>query len=167
MSTRKISRKRRLREYVEARALAVVDEGEWNRIAELLAPVSPRRLRALLAESGVRVLQPWAGVHQHDFAALERSLLEMLDAYQGAMEAGDRVRARLCRRTVIQSKDHARLAASNPRTDPRKREEKEEMVRWMLVWLENPCVFPEWARLRKRVPGPHSPAPGDPLQEGH
>ena len=84
----------------------------------------------------------------------------MQAAYQQAIGKGDRERARLCRRTVIQSKDHARLAAWNPRTNPVRRAQKEEMVGWMLVWLENPGVFSEWVRLRKRVRGPHSPDPG-------
>jgi hypothetical protein len=34
---------------------------------------------------------------------------------------------------------------------PEKKAQKEEMVQWMLVWLENPKVFPAWADARKRV----------------
>jgi hypothetical protein len=33
------------------------------------------------------------------------------------------------------------------------------MARWMLVWLENPEVFPVWVEARKRVlPPPVAPA---------
>jgi hypothetical protein len=39
----------------------------------------------------------------------------------------------------------------SPRTAPEKKAQKEEMVQWMLVWLENPGVFPAWADARKRV----------------
>jgi len=99
------------------------------------------------------VAQPLAGVRQGSFPQLEESLLEMGAAYREALESGDRERARRCRRVVIQAKDHARLAALNRRTAPRKRTEKEEMVRWMLVWLENPPVFPGWVKLRKRAMG--------------
>lgn len=36
-----------------------------------------------------------------------------------------------------------------------KRAEKAEMAQWMLVWLENPEVFPAWAEARKRaLPSP-------------
>jgi uncharacterized protein (DUF305 family) len=31
------------------------------------------------------------------------------------------------------------------------KEEKEEMAQWMLVWLENPEVFPAWVEARQRV----------------
>jgi hypothetical protein len=51
------------------------------------------------------------------------------------------------RRAVITSKEHARLAARNPA----KRAEKEEMILWMLTWLENPPLFAAWVRLRRGV----------------
>jgi hypothetical protein len=50
---------------------------------------------------------------------------------------------------VIAAKDHARFAARKEE----KREEKEEMALWILTWLENPPVFPEWARLRRAALG--------------
>ncbi len=73
----------------------------------------------------------------------------MLDVYSAAMRAGDRQRARYCRRQVIAAKDRARFAARNSGTAPTKAL-KEEMTRWMLVWLENPEVFPAWVEIRKR-----------------
>ena len=30
---------------------------------------------------------------------------------------------------------------------------KEEMIQWMLVWLENPEVFPAWVEARKKQTG--------------
>ena len=59
--------------------------------------------------------------------------------------AGHRERARYCRRQVIAAKDRAKfLAGKHPH-------EKEEMAQWMLVWLENPEVFPAWVEARKTV----------------
>jgi hypothetical protein len=55
---------------------------------------------------------------------------------------------------VIAAKDRARFVARHPRTAPEKREQKEEMTQWMLVWLENPEVFPAWAEARKRAARP-------------
>jgi hypothetical protein len=34
-----------------------------------------------------------------------------------------------------------------------KRAQKEEMTQWMLVWLENPAIFPAWVEARKRTLG--------------
>jgi hypothetical protein len=74
----------------------------------------------------------------------------MEEVYTRARETGDLARAQLCRNAVIQAKDHARLAARSPKTAPEKKAHKEEMIEWMLVWLENPGVFPLWVKLRKQ-----------------
>ncbi len=52
---------------------------------------------------------------------------------------------------MIAAKDRAKFLAGNARTAPEKRADKEEMAQWMLVWLENPEVFPSWVEARKRV----------------
>ncbi len=62
-------------------------------------------------------------------------------------EHGDAARRARVRRLVITAKDHARWASKKEA----KRAEKEEMVLWMLTWLENPPLFAEWVRLRRAV----------------
>lgn len=98
---------------------------------------------------GIPVEAPFGGVRQKTFDELERSLLELEEAYTRASETGDRARTQQCRNAVIQAKDHARLAARSPKTSPEKKAQKEEMVQWLLVWLENPGIFPAWVKLRK------------------
>jgi hypothetical protein len=68
----------------------------------------------------------------------------------GEYERGDAARRTEVRRRVIEAKDHARWAARSPA----KRDQKEEMVLWMRTWLENPPLFPVWARLRRRGMNP-------------
>jgi hypothetical protein len=74
----------------------------------------------------------------------------MLEVYAAAVGAGDLQRARYCRRQVIAAKDRARSIGRHSATCREKRAQKQEMVQWMLVWLENPAVFPAWVDLRKR-----------------
>jgi hypothetical protein len=74
----------------------------------------------------------------------------MEEVYTRVTQNGDRARARECRNAVIQAKDHARLAARSPKASPEKKAVKEEMIQWMLVWLDNPGVFPAWVKLRKQ-----------------
>lgn len=93
--------------------------------------------------------QPFGGVRQKTFDELEQSLLEMEEVYTRAKESGDRDRVQLCRSIVIQAKDHARLAACSTKVTAEKKAIKEEMVQWLLVWLENPGVFPVWVKLRR------------------
>ncbi len=116
---------------------------------DALAPISESYLRHLLAETGIPVEPPFGGVRQKTFAELEQSLVELEQVYTRAKETGDRSRAQLCRNVVIQAKDHARLAARSPKTTAEKRAAKQEMVQWMLVWLDNPGVFPAWVKLRR------------------
>jgi hypothetical protein len=119
----------------------MVGEAEWDELRDDLSPVSETYLRKLLRESGVPLAPLVEGVRQESFDALERSLETMLAEY----EKGDAARKVLVRRAVITAKDHARLAARNEARS----EEKQEMVLWMLTWLENPPVFPEWVKLRR------------------
>lgn len=106
-------------------------------------------MRRLLADAGIRVEPPFGGVRQTSFDELERSLLELEEVYTRARKTGERARAQQCRNAVIQAKDHARLAARGARTSPEKKAQKEEMIRWMLVWLENPGIFSAWVKQRK------------------
>lgn len=92
-----------------------------------------------------------AKFRQHTFEELEQSLRDVLAAYMEAAGAGDSARARECRRQVIAAKDRAKFAAANPKTAAEKKVVKAEMAQWMLVWLENPEVFPAWVDARKRA----------------
>ncbi len=107
-------------------------------------------MRELLRNTGLPFAQPYAGIRQKSLAELERTLREMLVVYAEAARAGDRQRARYCRRQVIAAKDRARFIAKSSKTPPEKKAQKDEMVQWMLVWLENPEVFPAWVEIRKR-----------------
>ena len=145
--------KQQLRDYLAAEQPAAIDEPVWRDLLMRLAPVSESYLRDLLRETGLPFDQPFAGVRQHTFEELEQSLRELLDVYTAANAAGDRERARYCRKQVIAAKDRARFLAQNKRTSEPKRLEKEEMSQWMLVWLENPEIFPAWIDARKKAGG--------------
>lgn len=120
-----------------------IGAAEWQALREALAPVSESYLRRLVRASGCPLAPLVEGVRQETFEALEASLAALLDEYE---RGGAESRA-AARRLVIAAKDHARWAA---RREDRKAE-KEEMMLWMLTWLENPPLFREWIRLRRRA----------------
>jgi hypothetical protein len=137
------SLKQQFREYLAEAQPARITETVWRALLARLAPVSESYLRELLRDTELPFDQPYAGIRQHTLEELEDSLREMLAVYLEANAAGDRERARYCRRQVIAAKDRAKfLVPRNPA--------KEEMAQWMLVWLENPEVFPAWAEARKK-----------------
>jgi hypothetical protein len=143
--------KQQLREYLAARQPAAITEDVWGELMMRLAPVSESYLRDLLRATGLPFDQPYSGIRQHTFAELEESLNGMLQVYLDSVASGKRERARYCRRQVIAAKDRAKFLAVTPRTSEGKRTEKEEMAQWMLVWLENPEVFPAWVEARKNA----------------
>jgi len=143
--------KQRLHEYLDRVRPEAVTESVWLDLVAQLAPASESYLRDLVRQTGLPFEQPFAGVRQHTLKELEESLRGMQKAYSEAMAAGDRDKARYCRRQVIAAKDRARFLSLSSRMPAEKQALKEEMLDWMLVWLENPEVFPSWVEARKRV----------------
>jgi len=151
VAPRSKSKKRRLEEFLAERQPSRISEETWRELVALLAPISESYLRDLLRRTNLPVSQPFGGVRQSSFEELEASLLEIEAVYAEAVAGGDLTRATACRRVVIQAKDRARLVSRNEKIDAEKRKQKEEMVEWMLVWLENPGIFESWVRLRKKT----------------
>ncbi len=133
--------KAQLTEWIAQEHPAEIGEQEWEKLRRLLAPVSETYLRRLLRESGVALAPVVEGVRQESFEGLESSLVKLLQEYT----KGDRARQLALRRLVIDARTHARWAARRQEH----RAEKQEMMLWMLTWLENPPLFPEWVRLRR------------------
>jgi len=106
---------------------------EWATLQSALAPISTSYLRRLLRTSGATLHPLVEGVRQEDLASLERTLLALLGEER-----------KLARTLVIEAKDHARWVM-------KKHPEKDEMVLWMLTWLENPGIFPQWLAIRKEA----------------
>lgn len=114
---------------------------EWETLRANFPDVSESSLRGWLHEEGVRLPQPHRGVWTKSLDELEESLTDMAEAYTREPKR--------CRSLVITAKDRTRFASRNPKVDEAKRVEKEEMVQWMLVWLDDPAMFATWARLRR------------------
>jgi hypothetical protein len=49
-------------------------------------------------------------------------------------------------------KRRAEMIARNPKVEPQKRTEKEEIASWFRIWLETPDVFFDWLDVRKQSP---------------
>ena len=150
------------------RILAWLGERGWDRVSEARADelsasfpdCSEELRRAALLESGLALDPLVEGVRQESYERLESTLNALLEEYEAARESGNTPRCRAVRALVIRAKNHAELAAHNPKTHDEKRAQKTEMAAWLRMWLENPPVFPYWAGLRKRRLGLSQPAAG-------
>lgn len=134
-----------IRAHLDALGAAEVGEAVFSELCTRFAPLKPETLRKHLRECGLPLAPAVEGVRQESFDALDRTLSALASEY-GA--TSDRERRRMLRRLVIAAKDHARFAARRSK-DAAKQRDKEEMVQWMIVWLENPGVFAQWLRLRR------------------
>ena len=69
--------------------------------------------------------------------------------YREYYGAADRLGVAMVRALVKKGKLRARSLAANPRVNPQKRQEKQEIASWFQVWLETPDLFADWLALRK------------------
>jgi hypothetical protein len=133
---------------LQQRQPAVIDEALRDEVRAVLG-VSESYLRRLLRESGYAMTPLVEGVRQDSLAEVDRTLLALLGEYELAQAVVDLERMKQCRAAVIQAKDHARMALR--KLSGGAAAERDEMIQRMLVWLENPSVFPTWIRLRERA----------------
>lgn len=143
-SSKSESKKAKLSAVLEG--AGVIELPMLDTIRAALGDVSDGYLRKLLKESGVPLAPLVEGVNQDNFESLERTLLALSSEYENPEKR------RGARRIVISAKDHAKFAVRRA-SDPARRAEKEEMVIWMLTWLDNPALFPLWVPLRKKEKG--------------
>jgi hypothetical protein len=146
VASRKQRRIDEIRRWVETCGPGTIGEADFDELLPRLAPVSAEALRKLLRETGYPLAPLVEGVRQNDFDELQRTLENLTGEYDRA--AGDRERRRKLRGLAITAKDHARFAARRAKDESR-RQMKEEMAEWLLVWLENPTIFPQWVKLRR------------------
>jgi hypothetical protein len=141
---RRQTKKQRVLDFVAGRGWGEIGEKEWGELRSALSDISEMTLRA----SGIRINAPWRGVAAHSIDDLECSLRELSQVYDTRPDL-----RRYCRDQVIAAKDRARWATRNLKSSESKRGMKAEMVVWMLVWLDDPAIFPTWVQLRKQKMG--------------
>jgi hypothetical protein len=128
-------------EWLESNSVERVTEPVFAELIRAFPEIRQRTLRQAVRESSVKIDAMVEGVRQESLPELARTLTALQAEYVAAHDDGAR-RHRI-RSLVIESKTHAQFAA-------RRKPEKQEMVQWMLVWLENPSLFDTWAKLRLR-----------------
>ena len=144
-SSAREQRRAALARLLDEGGITLIDEQTAGSLRDRLPAMGDRAFRDLLRFSGVPLAPVVEGVRQDDFQNLERTLLLLAQEYM----QGDTARKKRVRALVIESKNHARFAAGNSTMSGEKRAEKEEMILWLMTWLENPAVFEMWVPLRK------------------
>jgi hypothetical protein len=168
----RLSKKQVILDYCRAQNLQRVD---WEKLRairnDLRRRLGPRDntslayIAAVLREAGCQVQyedrysapameEPYVSrlkglLEFHDLASAERSLRNLDAIYREYLSATDHIGTALVRALVKKGKLRAQSLAANPRVQPQKRHEKQEISRWFQVWLETPDLLPDWLALRK------------------
>jgi hypothetical protein len=132
-----------VREWFAGHGVTFVSEADFGELAKAFASMTDRSLRHAVRDAGLPLHAIVEGVRQESLDELARTLIALQSEYQ---ETDNRDRRRRIRALVIEAKTHARFAT-------RRKPEKQEMVEWMLVWLQDPDLFETWVNLRMRLLG--------------
>jgi hypothetical protein len=128
--------------------------------------VSPSYVANVLRQAGTHVdvddpfVDPWmeepyasqlAGLLQFgDLKEAESSLRKLDAVFQEYRTAADRTGTHLVRELVTKGKQRAESMAANPRINPAKRREKQEVAHWFKVWLDVSDLCFDWIEMRKQ-----------------
>jgi hypothetical protein len=129
--------------------------------------VSPSYIANVLRHAGQRVevndpyVDPWmdepyasrlAGLlHFGSLEEAETSLHKLDCVFQEYRSAADRMGTGLIRALITKGKLRAESLAANPRVNPQKRREKEEIAHWFKVWLDVSDLCFDWIEMRKQT----------------
>jgi hypothetical protein len=129
------------------------------------AKTSPEYIVTVLEEAGLRVAMSTnadtEGIYEEEFQDLlhfstleeaEVCIMRLDELVRKFRAENERAAAERVIEVARLGRRRAEMIARNPRVDPTKRAEKEEILNWFLVWLETPDAFFDWLELRKQSP---------------
>jgi hypothetical protein len=135
------------------------------RLGSLEGRTSPDYIASVLQQAGKRVLLSTRADTEDryeeefedllHFATLEEAevcLIRLDELLRKFRAEGERAAAERVQEVARLGRRRAEMIARNPRVEPQKRAEKQEMVRWFALWLETPDVFFDWLEVRKQSP---------------
>jgi hypothetical protein len=126
---------------------------------------SPDYIAGVLETAGLRVV--WStradtqGRYEEEFrdllhfATLEEAeicLMRLDELLRKFRSEDDRAAAERVLEVARLGRRRAEMIARNPRVEPQKRAEKEEILHWFQIWLDAPETFFDWLDLRKQSP---------------
>jgi len=127
-----------------ARILA--DEGAELRHAEILELDAARRTESPYDAMFRNILK------FSDFKQTLVSIRHLENLRKKFLIENDREGLRRVQETTIKGKRRAQMIAKNEKVAPEKRAEKQEIVEWFTIWLQNPLIFESWVNLRQKSP---------------
>jgi len=126
---------------------------------------SPEYIAEVLEHAGRNVIlsteSDTEGLYEEEFHDLlhfstleeaEMCLVRLDELLRKFRAEGQRAAAEKVMEVARRGRRRAEMIARNPRVEPRKREEKKEILQWFRIWLETPDAFFDWLDVRKQSP---------------
>lgn len=126
---------------------------------------SPDYISEVLTGAGLRVVLSTAadteGQYEEEFrdllhfATLEEAeicLMRLDELWRKFRSQGQGSAAERVLEVARRGRRRAEMIARNPRVEPHKRNQKQEILEWFRIWLETPDAFFDWLDLRKQSP---------------
>ncbi len=133
---------------------------------------SPDYIAGVLETAGLRVV--WStradteGHYEEEFHDLlhfatlqdaEMCLVRLDELLRKFRAEGERAAAERVLEVARLGRRRAEMIARNPKVEPLKRAEKEEIMQWFKIWLDTPEAFFDWLEVRKQSPEFHQRFP--------
>jgi hypothetical protein len=130
-----------------------------------LGKASTDYVTSVLHEAGLRVVRSTRsdteGRYEEEFQDLlhfatldeaEMCLVRLDELLRKFREEADAAAIERALEVARLGRRRAEMIARNPKVEPHKRVEKEEILRWFQLWLEAPESFFDWLEVRKQSP---------------
>jgi hypothetical protein len=126
---------------------------------------SPDYIAGVLETAGLRVV--WStradteGQYEEEFHDLlhfatledaEMCLVRLDELYRKFQGEDERAAAERVLEVARLGRRRAEMITRNPKVEPEKRAEKEEIMQWFQIWLDTPDAFFDWLEARKASP---------------
>ncbi len=131
------------------------EEGQTSAdyVASVLEESGLRVVRSLASDTGGRYEQEFEDLlHFSTLEDAEVCLIRLDELLRKFEVAGEHAAAERVREVGRLGRRRAAMIAKNPKVDPHKRAEKQEIVEWFALWLQTPDIFFNWLELRKQSP---------------
>jgi hypothetical protein len=91
-------------------------------------------------------------LHFSTLEEAEMCLIRLDELLRKFLTEGERAPAERVREVARLGRRRAEMIARNRKVDAKKRQSKEEVAHWFVVWLETPDAFFDWLEVRKQSP---------------
>ncbi|HWY43645.1 MAG TPA: hypothetical protein VNX66_09115 [Candidatus Sulfotelmatobacter sp.] len=91
-------------------------------------------------------------LHFKTLSDAEVSLMRLDELWRRFQTHGEKAAGERVLDVARLGKRRAEMIARNPKVEPQKRQEKEEIASWFRIWLETPDAFFDWLDVRKQSP---------------